>query len=132
MAATSGSPPRTPFHTLSIPLSPTDPRPHHHTHSAFPLPPQSLDLPGPTSPLPSLLRAYQQALAAEQEAVDTIERLHREIAELVELQLNLQKLCNKSQSPSRNRLPPDAASANHARSLAVAQIQVLPLQPHKF
>ena len=109
--------------------SPPGPPFLQHHASAFSLPVASgpVDAPGPSSPLPELLRAYQQALAAEQQASDTIQELHREIAELVELQLNLQKLCHKSLSPSSGRSPSDVS--DYTRSLALSQIQASPPAP---
>jgi hypothetical protein len=114
----------------SFPLSPLASSPRLHqalspTRSPFPgplPPPSGLEAPSPSSPLPELLRGYQHALATEQQASHAIEELHREIAELVEMQLNLQKMGSKSQSQSYGRQPADAA--DHARRLAVCQIQV--------
>ena len=77
----------------------------------------------PSSPLPQLVREYQQALASEQHASAIIEDLHREIAELVQLQTSLESSDSRRESSSRS----PARTAQHAPSdlLAQSQLQVL-------
>jgi hypothetical protein len=115
------------------------PPPSYKAQSAniFALAPPSVCVGTGTLPpsLPNLLREYQLALAAEQDAVFMMDALHGEIADLVQLQVNLRKH-SQSHSPPRSHLPSDKQlqqralhNADPARPLALSEMQAPPLDP---